>query len=185
MLKSNSSSSSNFQAERAQHTVLPPQTKLRKRRLNRHFAPQSVTFAPRVTGQKGNGDDHAPEVGRRGNVSRSRKPKATTTQWQPRLSERPAIASRNDLSHSTKVRVNSAPAITTYPPGAAERPGERESVRRGTAFLLLYILIFVTPFSADQGEITPLNLDNHQPPGFAPRSLESWSRLLPAVWSSR
>jgi hypothetical protein len=33
----------NFQAKRAQHGALPPRTKLRKRRLNRHFAPQSAT----------------------------------------------------------------------------------------------------------------------------------------------
>jgi hypothetical protein len=33
----------NFQAKRAQHTVLPPRTKLRKHRLDRHFTPQSAT----------------------------------------------------------------------------------------------------------------------------------------------
>jgi len=33
----------NFQAKRAQHAALPPRTKLRKRQLNRHFAPQSAT----------------------------------------------------------------------------------------------------------------------------------------------
>jgi hypothetical protein len=32
----------NFQGERAQHGVLPPRTKLRKHRLNLHFAPQSA-----------------------------------------------------------------------------------------------------------------------------------------------
>eukprot|EP01046_Picozoa_sp_COSAG06_P003650 COSAG06_NODE_145_length_22208_cov_30.535664_13_plen_128_part_00 len=32
-----------FYTKRAQHTVLPPRTKLRKHRLNRHFAPQSAT----------------------------------------------------------------------------------------------------------------------------------------------
>jgi hypothetical protein len=32
----------NFQGERAQHGALPPRTKLRKHRLNRHFAPQSA-----------------------------------------------------------------------------------------------------------------------------------------------
>ena len=32
----------NFQGKRAQHAALPPRTKLRKHRLNRHFAPQSA-----------------------------------------------------------------------------------------------------------------------------------------------